>query len=255
MKQSGIYMITCSANNKIYIGSAVNLKIRWKRHRNELINNKHVNVILQNAFNKYGLESFSFEIIEIVDDGTNLFEREQHYLDTLKPFGKYGFNIKIIASGGGNFEHHPNKKEIYRKISETKRKQKLIVSDEHKAYLSEKLSEYYLTHPHSSKNKTYEEIYGVEKAKELKEKIRENNKTKFGEANPFYNKKHTQEAKDKMSKFHKGKYLGTQNVKVIIDGKIYLSYGAAGKKIGISAAGVKYRCISNNFPNYKLYDK
>lgn len=76
MKQSGIYKITCRPNNKIYIGSAINIRIRWNRHINELKMNKHVNPILQNAYNKYGLNSFIFEIIEIIDDNTKLLERE-----------------------------------------------------------------------------------------------------------------------------------------------------------------------------------
>jgi len=246
MKRSGIYKITCKVNNKIYIGSAVNLKIRWKRHQNELKNNCHVNLILQNAFNKYGLENFNFEIIEIVDDTSKLFEREQYYLDTLKPFGKYGFNIKTIATGGGNFENHPNKEEIYRKISKVKRKQKLIVSDEHKAYLSEKLSEYYLTHPNPNKNKTLEEIHGIEKAKEIKKKISENNKTLCGEKNPWFGKSHTKQAKNKMSEAHKGKYFGSQNIEVIIDGKHYNSYGEAARVLGIYPATIRARCLSNN---------
>lgn len=254
MKQSGIYKIICVVNNKIYIGSAVNLDRRWKRHLNELKNNYHANIILQNAFNKHGLESFNFEIIEIVDDVCKLFEREQYYLDTLKPFGKYGFNIKTIAQGGGDFENHPNKNEIYKKISKSKREQKNVVSDEHKAYLSKKLSEYYLTHPNPNKNKTLEEIHGIEKAKEIKEKISKNNKTKSGEKNHWFGKSHTNQVKDKISKAHKGKYFGTQNIEIIIDGETYFSYGEAGKKLNTFPATIRARCLSTNvkYSNYKI---
>lgn len=254
MKQSGIYKITCIVNNKIYIGSAVNLKVRWKRHQNELKKNKHVNIILQNTYNKYGIDKFIFKIIEIVDDTNILFEREQFYLDTFKPFGKYGFNIKTIATGGGNFDEHPNKDEIYKKISKTKKEQNLIVSDEHKVYLSEKLTEYYVNNEHPNKNKSYEELYGVEKAIKIKEKISKHNKTECGENNPFYNKTHTQKVKDDLSKFHKGKYFGTQNIEIIINEKEFSSFGEAAKEFGITPAGIRYRCLSKSerFSEYKL---
>lgn len=254
MKQSGIYKITCRPNNKIYVGSAVNLDVRWKRHKSELKANKHVNPILQNAYNKYGIDKFIFEIIEIVDDTANLFKREQYYLNQLKPFGKYGFNIITYAQGGGNFENHPNKKKIFEKISKSKTEQHLTVSDEHKAYLSKKLSEYFLTHPNPNKNKTYEEMYGEKEAKLKRKKISENNKIKCGEKNPFYNKTHTIQAKKAISKFHEGKYFGKQNIEIIIDGLSYRSYGQAAKILGTYAATIRFRCLSDDikYENYNI---
>ena len=61
---SGIYEITNLINNKIYIGSSINIKKRWKDHILLLKNQKHINVHLLNAWNKYGEENFSFSIIE-----------------------------------------------------------------------------------------------------------------------------------------------------------------------------------------------
>jgi len=254
MKQSGIYKITCRPNNKVYVGSAVNISVRWKRHQSELISNKHVNLILQNSYNKYGLDVFEFKIIEIVDNQINLFEREQHYLDTLKPFGKYGFNIMTLAQGGGTLDNHPNKEEICFKISRVKRGQKIKVSDEHKAYLSEKLTKYFAEHPHPNKNKTLEEIHGVKKAKKIKKKISENNKTLSGEKNHWFGKSHTKQARDKMSKAHEGKYFGTQNIEIIIDGKPYNSYGQAAKTLDTYPATIRDRCLSKNikYNNYKI---
>src|SRR6266705_1935061 len=46
---SGIYQITCTANGKIYIGSAANLHRRQRIHYCELQQNKHYNPHLQNA--------------------------------------------------------------------------------------------------------------------------------------------------------------------------------------------------------------
>lgn len=58
--ESGIYQIKNSINNNIYIGSSVNIRTRFKTHLNLLKKNKHENLKLQNAVNKYGLENFEF---------------------------------------------------------------------------------------------------------------------------------------------------------------------------------------------------
>lgn len=59
-----IYMIKNKVNNKVYIGQTKSIEIRWKEHINKLKANKHVNVHLQNSWNKYGLDSFEFLIID-----------------------------------------------------------------------------------------------------------------------------------------------------------------------------------------------
>jgi group I intron endonuclease len=63
---SGIYRIRNLINGKIYIGSAVDFERRWKYHKSRLNNNSHNNIHLQNAWNKNGQENFVFEILEQV---------------------------------------------------------------------------------------------------------------------------------------------------------------------------------------------
>lgn len=96
-KVSGIYKITCTVNNKFYIGSANNINRRWVTHRGQLRHNTHSNPYLQRAYNKYGEESFNIICLEqcTVED---LLRREQHYLDVYKPFNENGFNISKSAS-------------------------------------------------------------------------------------------------------------------------------------------------------------
>lgn len=60
----GIYKIVNITNSKVYIGQSNNIKKRWTEHRSALNNNRHVNVHLQNAWNKYGENNFEFVIIE-----------------------------------------------------------------------------------------------------------------------------------------------------------------------------------------------
>lgn len=92
MAITGIYKITNSVNKKIYIGSACNYFGRISQHKSELKNNKHGNGRLQNAANKYGIESLTFYLIEECKREM-LIEREQFYIDTLKP----QYNICNIA--------------------------------------------------------------------------------------------------------------------------------------------------------------
>ena len=62
-KNSGIYCIKNKINNKKYIGYASSFKDRRRIHFERLKNNGHINKKLQNAFNKYGEENFSFDIL------------------------------------------------------------------------------------------------------------------------------------------------------------------------------------------------
>jgi hypothetical protein len=51
---SGIYKITNLKTGKVYIGKASRVSSRLANHKYLLRNNKHVNVYLQRAWNKYG---------------------------------------------------------------------------------------------------------------------------------------------------------------------------------------------------------
>lgn len=91
--ESGIYCIRNLVNGKIYIGSSVKFKSRWKSHIKRLNTNKHGNDYLQKAYNKYGKDNFSFEIVSYVENKENLIKYEQYWLDFFKP----EYNICKIA--------------------------------------------------------------------------------------------------------------------------------------------------------------
>jgi group I intron endonuclease len=77
---SGIYSIVNLINGKIYVGSAVNINKRWKNHKIELRLDRHCNIYLQSAWNKYGEENFSFVVLEYCER-EKLIEREQFWID------------------------------------------------------------------------------------------------------------------------------------------------------------------------------
>jgi group I intron endonuclease len=88
-----VYLIKNMVNNKIYVGSAYNFIKRKNIHLSTLRNQKHKNCKLQRAYNKYGENSFEFEIIQECDKKEVLLF-EQHFIDTLRPF----YNINLIAN-------------------------------------------------------------------------------------------------------------------------------------------------------------
>lgn len=102
---SGIYQILCVGNAKSYVGSAISINGRWASHRSQLRNGKHGNKHLQNAWAKYGEDSFLFSIIERCEVAT-LIEREQHWIDTLRAaHAKHGMNNSPTATTSLGFKH------------------------------------------------------------------------------------------------------------------------------------------------------
>lgn len=75
----GIYAIKAPSGN-LYIGSAVNFRRRWNGHRSRLMRGTHHCPGLQNACDKYGLDSLEFVKLEIVER-ERLIAVEQRYLD------------------------------------------------------------------------------------------------------------------------------------------------------------------------------
>lgn len=102
-KSSGIYKITNTISNKIYIGSAECFKVRFNKHIGGLRNKRHHSPHLQNFFNKHGENCLKFQIVELVDKN-DLIQREQFYLDLYHPFGENGFNCSPTAGSVRGFK-------------------------------------------------------------------------------------------------------------------------------------------------------
>jgi group I intron endonuclease len=100
--EMGVYRISNTINHKVYIGSTKNLYHRIKHHINSLKNNKHYNIHLQRAFNKYNGE-FEIDVIEYVYDQKKLIEREQFWINEYKSFDRnHGYNILPNAINSGS---------------------------------------------------------------------------------------------------------------------------------------------------------
>lgn len=81
-KLSGIYRIINIINNKCYIGSAVNLKLRLQKHYYELNKKIHNNKHLLRSYEKYGENNFKIEILEIFEtiNYNELLNLEKEYI-------------------------------------------------------------------------------------------------------------------------------------------------------------------------------
>jgi group I intron endonuclease len=97
----GIYKITNKINNKVYIGQSINIQERWRNERSRCnqVNSDEYESHLSRAFRLYGLENFSFEILEECSV-EKLDELEKKYI---KQYSSYleekGYNVTLGGQG------------------------------------------------------------------------------------------------------------------------------------------------------------
>ncbi len=123
MNICGIYAIINWVNGKMYIGKTTNMQKRWREHKSSLNreNYKHENKQLIRAWQKYGENNFTCELLEECSMEL-LNEREKYWIKELKTYGhkgKYGYNSYPGGQGFGYGEDNPN---FGKHISDEKKK-------------------------------------------------------------------------------------------------------------------------------------
>lgn len=109
----GIYRIFVKSNNKSYIGSSVNLNYRKYKHFWLLRKNKHDNLFLQNAFNKFGEKNFIFEILENCNP-SELIEKENYYIKQYNSnLSDFGYNLATV----NEFRRNTFNEDVKKKLS------------------------------------------------------------------------------------------------------------------------------------------
>lgn len=91
---SGLYVITNNEVGKFYVGSSVDIKQRFRAHRSGLNNNRHSNQYLQRAWNKYGQDAFTFQLL-YTGSAETCRQDEQEILDLI--FSEYRDSIYNLA--------------------------------------------------------------------------------------------------------------------------------------------------------------
>ena len=230
--KSVIYKITNLVNNKIYIGSAKTHNTRRNQHFSALKLNYHSNPHLQNAVNKYGLENFTFEILEYCPE-ENLIKRETeivHELDARNP--NIGYNILDPTNNRLGLKHSEESKL---KMKESALKYfRLNGSRKHSKETKQKMSE-------AAKGKTISE----ETRKKFYDRMRGKN---IGKDNPFYGKTHTKETIDKIKQTNGWIKNYKKISKFDLDGnfiKTFNSLEEAKKSIGVTSNGGISEALNN----------
>jgi len=205
-----IYKIRIEGCERFYIGSAVDFKKRRLHHLSELRRSAHNNRHLQRIFEKYGEDSFSFQILEEVSKSEYLLEAEQKWID------KFDFSLLInICQKAGNTLGRKHTESAKQKISENHHD----VSGENNPMFGKRgnLSPNYgKSHSEETKRKISEATKGRESV--WKDKKRpEHSELMAGEGNPFYGKNHSDEARAKISSKAKERVMSRGGQKINID--------------------------------------
>lgn len=97
--EAGVYQIKNTINNKVFIGSTRNLKT-LKGKQFELEMGTSTNKMLQDEWNQYGKEVFSFDVLEVLkpketgyfDAKRELKKLEEAWLEKIQPYEERGYN-------------------------------------------------------------------------------------------------------------------------------------------------------------------
>lgn len=137
---TGVYTITHIESGKTYVGSSINIKLRWEKHRYELKRGVHECNHLLRSWNKYGAEAFEFAIAEVVEDVAELLAREQFHMDETRKICTL-FNARLVAESNYGLKHTEETKERQRLVKLGKPRSpetisKIIASKQAKPYVA-----------------------------------------------------------------------------------------------------------------------
>lgn len=200
-KYSGVYIITNTINNKVYVGQAQDLYIRTKHHISD-----ERNPLLKKAFKKYGLDKFTINVLEQCEI-EKLDDREQYWMDYYEVTDRNkGYNICPIAGSTRGV-----------KKSQEERKQ-----------MSERASQ---------RIGALNPFYGKEHSEETKEKIRKrklnqkvSEETKLKLSQAHTGKKFSEERKMAISRGLKGKKRTKEHCEHISESRKGISMSDEQKK-------------------------
>jgi len=183
-----VYLTENLITGKKYVGS----------HTTEEINDNYLGSgqALKHSIKKHGKENFKRIVLKECETTLEARQLEEFYINKYNTLSPNGYNIS--PKGGILFGLGGHSEETKKKIG-LKSKERFGNQEER-----DKISLRF-------KGKTLEELYGIDKANEIKQKRKEffyeNNpiKGKFGEDNPNFGSKRSDETRAKISKSNKDK--------------------------------------------------
>jgi group I intron endonuclease len=113
-----IYKITNLINKKVYIGQTVQETVekRWELHKRLAKKDKGCTA-LKEAFNKYGIDNFKFEIL-IICFNEDCIAYEKGYIKKYNALVPNGYNISEGGNGGALFKGKQHSEETKNKLRE-----------------------------------------------------------------------------------------------------------------------------------------
>lgn len=98
--QAGVYKIANTANGKVFLGKAMNARGKLNGQKAQLRWGSHPHKTMQEDWNRFGAESFTFEVVDYLPPGVDpgqdmekdLDELFRLWLDKLGPYGEKGYN-------------------------------------------------------------------------------------------------------------------------------------------------------------------
>lgn len=207
--RSGVYRWVNTITGETYIGSAISLSKRFSvyfsiKSINEVLSRSKSKIL--SAILKYGYSAFRLEIFEVCDPNQTI-DREQYYLDLLKP----EYNILSVASSSLGKLHFEETKS---KISNTFKGRSLSKETKEKMSITRT-----------------GKIFSEETLKKLSE-------LRIGKPSPFAGKIHSEETRKNMSD-RIGSKLEVFN-KDTLETKIYPSNIKAAEALACSESTIRY---------------
>ena len=107
-KVCGVYKITNTVTGDFYIGSSIDVKRRWREHKEPSVLNRYSKYPLYLDMQKYGVDKFDFQILAEVEI-EQLKETEQQFIEMQKPtYNNYNAN-------GQNVDRYKESQKEYHK--------------------------------------------------------------------------------------------------------------------------------------------
>ncbi len=185
-----IYKIVNRINQMTYIGQTIKERAtdRYSQHRYLARHPEQEkgNSYIHSAMRDYGLDNFSFEIIEQVNNNL-LNEREKYWIKQYDCIAPKGYNLteggarKIGFSHSQTIEEKEKRRKSNKKFyinhpeaieTQRERTKKLWENEEYRKKVTESNRKYYAEHPDKFKGKN-NPFYGKHHTEESKQKIRE----------------------------------------------------------------------------------
>lgn len=116
VKMYYIYCYTNRLNNKKYIGKTNNIERRKREHLSTAFNknSKDYNLLFHQKIREYGIENFSFEILDKSEEKDEINYLEIFWIEKVNSFIKNNQGYNLTIGGDGNSYSKFSKEEIYK---------------------------------------------------------------------------------------------------------------------------------------------